>query len=132
MTKVLFVCVRNGGKSQMAAALLLHHATPGIEVDSAGTEPGTELNAQSVQALNEIGVKMTGRPQQLTPDLVAAADLIIVLGPEAHVEPTDGTPVRTWETDEPSGRGIEGMDRMRLIRDDIHTRTERLRDELTT
>ncbi|WP_308114028.1 arsenate-mycothiol transferase ArsC [Kineosporia corallincola] len=131
MTKVLFVCVRNGGKSQMAAALMRQHAGPGIEVDSAGTEPGTKLNAQSIEALAEVGADMSGGvPKALTEDMVAAADLVVVLGSEAHVEPVAGTPVVTWETDEPSARGIEGMERMRLVRDDITTRVTTLLREL--
>nr|WP_269810008.1 hypothetical protein [Kineosporia rhizophila] len=119
----MFVCVRNGGKSQMAAALLRQHAGPGIYVDSAGTDPGTKLNAQSIQALAEVGADMSGgAPKALTEDMIATADLVVILGSEAHVEPVAGTPVITWETDEPSLRGIEGMERMRLIRDDITTR----------
>lgn len=122
MTTVLFVCVRNGGKSQMAAALMRQHAGVGITVDSAGTEPGSKLNAQSVQALAEVGADMSSqRPKALTPGMVADADLVVVLGSEARVESAE-TPVITWETDEPSLRGIEGMERMRLIRDDINTR----------
>ncbi|GAB3287080.1 arsenate-mycothiol transferase ArsC [Kineosporia babensis] len=123
MTKVLFVCVRNGGKSQMAAALMRQHAGASIAVDSAGTDPGSKLNAQSVQALAEVGADMSGQtPKALTSDMVADADLVVVLGAEAQVEPVGGTPVITWETDEPSLRGIEGMERMRLVRDDINTR----------
>ncbi len=131
MTKVLFVCVRNGGKSQMAAALMRQHAGAGLEVDSAGTDPGTKLNAQSVQALAEAGADMSDQtPKALTPDMIAGADLVVVLGGEAHVEPVAGTPVITWETDEPSTRGIEGMQRMRLIRDDITGRVRELIQEL--
>ncbi len=131
MTKVLFVCVRNGGKSQMAAGLMGKYAGPGLEVDSAGTDPGTKLNRQSVQALEEVGVDLSGQtPKALTPDLIRGADLVVVLGREARVEPVDGTPVVTWETDEPSLRGIEGMERMRLIRDDITARVKALADQL--
>jgi arsenate-mycothiol transferase len=131
MKKVAFVCVRNGGKSQMAAGLLRKHGLPGVEVDSAGTDPGTRLNAESVEALREVGVDLTGQvPQPLTPELVSEADLIVVLGAEARVESDGRTPVRTWETDEPSLRGIEGMERMRLIRDDIATRVAALAAEL--
>nr|WP_269330589.1 low molecular weight phosphatase family protein [Kineosporia babensis] len=119
----MFVCVRNGGKSQMAAALMRQHAGASIAVDSAGTDPGSKLNAQSVQALAEVGADMSGQtPKALTSDMVADADLVVVLGAEAQVEPVGGTPVITWETDEPSLRGIEGMERMRLVRDDINTR----------
>ncbi|PWJ52538.1 arsenate-mycothiol transferase [Quadrisphaera granulorum] len=131
---VLFVCVRNGGKSQMAAGLMRHAAEQrGLElqVSSAGTQAGDKLNTQSVASLAEVGVDISAeRTHQLTDDDVRAADLVVVLGKEAHVEPVDGTPVQVWETDEPSTRGIEGMERMALIRDDIAARVQELVDRL--
>jgi arsenate-mycothiol transferase len=130
--RVLFVCVRNGGKSQMAAGLMRAAAGPAVEVGSAGTRAGTALNAQSVESLREVGVDVSGEhPRQLTDDLVRAADLVVVLGSEARVDPVDGTPVEVWETDEPSARGIEGVERMRLVRDDIAARVEDLARRLT-
>ncbi|WP_380176918.1 low molecular weight phosphatase family protein [Kineococcus sp. DHX-1] len=123
MRRVLFVCVRNGGKSQMAAGLARRaFGEAGLEttVSSAGTAAGTTLNAQSVESLREVGVDVTGEvPRQLTQDDVRSADLVVVLGPQARVEPVGGTTVEVWETDEPSERGIEGIERMRLVRDDI-------------
>jgi len=132
---VLFACVKNGGKSQMAAGLMravaAKHPDAPVTVSSAGTKAGSALNAQSVQSLAEVGVDLTGEPpRQLTDDMVAAADLVVVVGAEAHVDPVEGTPVETWETDEPSQRGIEGMDRMRLVRDDIAARVEDLHRRL--
>ncbi|GAB3462341.1 hypothetical protein GCM10027519_25150 [Kineococcus endophyticus] len=132
---VLFVCVRNGGKSQMAAGLARRaFAEAGLDVavSSAGTAAGTTLNAQSVESLLEVGVDVTAEvPRQLTEDDVRSADLVVVLGAEAHVEPLGDTPVEVWETDEPSARGVEGLERMRLVRDDIAARitglVERLR-----
>lgn len=116
---VLFVCVKNGGKSQMAAGLARKIA-PDVQVDSAGTMPGSCLNALSVASLEEVGVDLSGEhPKPLTSELVAAADVVVVLGREARVTTDDGTPVVVWDTDEPSLRGIEGMERMRLVRDDI-------------
>ncbi|PFG33203.1 low molecular weight phosphatase family protein [Sanguibacter antarcticus] len=124
---VLFVCVKNGGKSQMAAGLLRALAGDSVDVSSAGTRPGPALNAQSVDALLEVGIDIRDeRPRALDDELVAAADLVVVLGREAEVTSVGGTPVETWETDEPSERGIEGMDRMRLVRDDIAVRVQRL------
>lgn len=132
--RVLFVCVRNGGKSQMAAGLMSHAAQQrglAVRVSSAGTEAGTKLNAQSVASLAEVGVDISAeRTHQLTEDDVRAADLVVVLGSEARVDPLDGTLVEVWETDEPSTRGIEGMERMRLVRDDIDRRVEDLLDRL--
>lgn len=128
--RVLFVCVRNGGKSQMAAGLMEHAAAQqglAVQVSSAGTRAGKTLNAESVESLAEVGVDISGAgTHQLTDDDVRAADVVVVLGGEARVEPVDGTRVEVWETDEPSARGVEGMERMRLVRDDIAARVEDL------
>lgn len=132
--EILFVCVRNGGKSQMAAALMDHRAQGAVRVSSAGTEPGSKLNAQSVEAVAELGADMSqGRPSPIDPELLRRADCVVVLGTEARLDteiPLDGR-LETWETDEPSARGIEGMERMRLIRDDIDARVQRLLQQLT-
>lgn len=133
---VLFVCVRNRGKSQLAAGLMrrLVRDSPQrpVTVASAGTRAGADLNAEAVQSLREIGVDITDqRPRQLTDDLVRAADLVVVLGSEAHVDPVDGVPVEVWDTDEPSARGIEGAARMRLVRDDVAARVRDLHARLT-
>ncbi|MEI4278438.1 low molecular weight phosphatase family protein [Klenkia terrae] len=135
MTAVLFVCARNGGKSQMAAGLV-RAAAPDIAVDSAGTDPGTKLNAQSVASLAEVGVDISGgAPKPVTADLLAAADVVVTLGSEARIDAdlvaaAPGTVFETWETDEPSARGIEGMERMRLVRDDIAARVTDLAGRL--
>ncbi|WP_432564962.1 arsenate-mycothiol transferase ArsC [Kineococcus sp. SYSU DK003] len=132
---VLFVCVKNGGKSQMAAGLMrqvVRDAGTGTTVDSAGTKAGTTLNAQSVESLRELGVDISDQvPRQLTEQMVRDADLVVVLGSEARVESVGGTPVEVWETDEPSRRGIEGADRMRLVRDDIAARVQELHQRLS-
>lgn len=132
--RVLFVCVRNGGKSQMAAGLMRHAAGDTVVVESAGTDAGPKLNSTSVAALAEIDVDITDqRTRQLTPQMVADADLVITLGSEAVVDPgPTGTIVRNWDTDEPSERGIEGIERMRLIRDDIAARVDLLVREFTS
>lgn len=123
---VLFICVRNSGKSQMAAGLLAAQCGDRVRIDSAGTEPGTALNSQSVEALAEIGVDISaGTPKPLTPELLAGADHVIVLGAEARVD-AGSVDVERWVTDEPSKRGIEGLERMRLVRDDIVARVEEL------
>lgn len=130
---VLFVCVKNGGKSQMAAALLRHHAGHTVEVHSAGATPGGTLNALSTEAIAEVGADMSGdSPKPIDPELLATADRVIVLGREAHVQPIENmkAPVQTWITDEPSERGIEGIERMRLVRDDIDQRVQALLSEL--
>ncbi len=120
---VLFVCVHNSGKSVMAQGLMRHTAGDRVIATSAGTAATPGVNTQSVDVLAEWGIDIaTHTSTQLTEDMVAAADRIVVLGTEAHVDPFDGTPVEVWDTDEPSKRGIEGTDRMRLIRDDIAAR----------
>jgi arsenate-mycothiol transferase len=125
--RVVFVCVKNGGKSQMAAGLMAKAAGGAVDVDSAGTKPGTEINALSAQVLQEVGVDITNQvPKALTPEMVAEADLVVTLGREAVVEPVGDTPIVNWDTDEPSERGIEGVERMRLVRDDIAARVNAL------
>lgn len=108
----------------------LAHGT--VKVFSAGTKPRKELNSQSVEALAELGIDITGEhPKPVTTEVLATVDVVIVLGTEAKLEPRDGTRFEVWETDEPSARGIDGMERMRLVRDDIKTRVETLYTELT-
>lgn len=129
---VLFVCVKNAGKSQMAAALMRRVAGDTVAVSSAGTRPGSGLNAESVHSLEEVGASTVGEhPKPVTDDLLDAADLVVVLGTEAQVEDPRGTPVEVWETDEPSSRGITGLERMRLVRDDIAQRVAELHARLT-
>lgn len=132
---VLFVCVRNGGKSQMAAALMRLRAGDAVEVHSAGTRPGSAVNALSAEAVAELGADMTGEtPTALDPDLARRVDRVVVLGDEAAGEMDDDEVTFTdvWRTDEPSHRGIDGLERMRLIRDDIAGRVATLLAELTT
>lgn len=128
---VLFVCVHNSGKSVMAQALMRHIAGQRITATSAGTDASPGVNTESVDALAELGIDIsTHQSRQLTDDLIAAADLVVVLGTQARVEPIGDTPVEVWDTDEPSRRGIEGMERMRLIRDDIAARVTELSGRL--
>jgi len=128
---VLFVCQKNGGKSQMAAALMRAAAGDAVEVVSAGTKPGASLNAQSVESLSELGISVGDEhPKALTAAMVSAADVVVILGTEAQVDEVAGTRFETWITDEPAERGIEGMERMRLVRDDIRTRVDELRARL--
>lgn len=131
---VLFVCVKNGGKSQMAAALMRHHAGDAVEVHSAGTHPGSSVNQLSADVIAEAGADMSKEvPQPFSTELLRRVDRVIVLGEEAQVEPVGGmrTTVETWHTDEPSQRGIKGVERMRLIRDDIDQRVQALLTEFT-
>lgn len=128
---VLFVCVKNGGKSQMAAALMRQVAGDAVTVLSAGTRPGDALNEASRAAVEEIGASFDGAcPRPIDPAWLDRADRVVVLGTEAVIENTGAAPIEVWETDEPSLRGIEGPERMRLIRDDILARVRALANEL--
>jgi len=128
---VLFVCSKNGGKSQLAAGLMRQLAVGSVDVYSAGTKPGRELNPLAVESLTELDIDVTGEhPKPVTDDVIDAVDLVVVLGTEAKLEPRDGTRFEHWETDEPSERGIDGMERMRLVRDDIKSRVQALVGEL--
>ena len=128
---VLFVCVRNSGKSQMAAGLMRELVGKKVAVHSAGTEPGTNLNDPSVQALLDVGVDISGEePKPIDPQLLSAVDLVVTLGREAHIEPINGVAVENWDTDEPSERGIDGIERMELIRNDIAARVAELAKRL--
>ena len=129
---VLFVCVKNGGKSQMAAGLMRQAAGNTVDVYSAGTKPGSAVNGLSAESLREVGVDISGEtPKPLDPHVVEKVDVVVTLGREAHVEPIPGTLFENWDTDEPSERGIDGIDRMRLVRDDIAARVADLHTRLT-
>lgn len=129
---VLFVCVSNTGKSVMAQGLMQHTAPGQIIATSAGTNAKTNVNLESAQVLAELGIDVTNhRPVQLTNKMLQAADLIVVVGTKAHVQRVAGTPIEIWDTDEPSLRGIKGLERMRLIRDDIADRVNDLAARLT-
>jgi arsenate-mycothiol transferase len=129
---VLFVCVKNGGKSQMAAGLMRQLAGDTIDVHSAGTAPGSAVNGLSAQALLEVGVDITAEiPKPVDYALARDVDLVVTLGREARLDPVPGIRVENWDTDEPSDRGVDGLERMRLIRDDIADRVRGLYSTLT-
>lgn len=128
---VLFLCVKNGGKSQMAAALMRAVAGDRVEVHSAGTKPGTTLNAESQASVSAIGATFDGEyPKPIDPDLLARIDRVVIIGEEAVLEQPTAASVERWETDEPSLRGITGAERMDLIRDDLAERVNSLLAEL--
>jgi arsenate-mycothiol transferase len=129
---VMFICVKNAGKSQMAAALMRQLAGDRIDVYSAGTNPGQALNDLSVQVLAEVGAAIGDeQPKPIDPQLLDHVDVVVTLGREAHVDHRT-TPMQNWDTDEPSNRGIDGIERMRLVRDDIAVRVRALAADLLT
>ena len=129
---VLFVCVKNGGKSQMAAGLMRQLAGDSVIVHSAGTKPGGAVNDLSAEVLQEVGVDITGeQPKLIDYELARDVDLVVTLGREAQLDPLPGSQIQNWDTDEPSERGIDGVERMRLVRDDIAARVRELHTTLT-
>lgn len=123
---VVFICVSNGGKSQMAAALAEKYAGDKLDIQSAGTNPGTKLNQESVAAIAEVGADMSGGVPKGVDRQMLRADRVVVLGADAQLDMPEGRTFERWLTDEPSHRGIEGMERMRLVRDDIDARVQAL------
>ena len=100
--RVLFVCVKNGGKSQMAAGLMRRRSAGSVEVDSAGTQPGTAINSVSAVALAELGIDISHAvPKAVTADTVAAADLVVTLGVR-HTSNRSAAP--RWRTGTPTNR----------------------------
>ncbi|MBG6225646.1 arsenate-mycothiol transferase [Arthrobacter sp. CAN_A2] len=129
---VLFVCVKNGGKSQMAAGLMDKVAGDSVTTASAGSTPGSAVNALSAAVLAEVGVDISRNiPRRITTEDQRRADVVVILGSEAQVDEVEGTRYERWTTDEPSNRGIDGIDRMRLVRDDILARVTTLHATLT-
>lgn len=127
---VLFLCVKNGGKSQMAAALMRSSAGEQIDVYSAGTEPGNKLNEEAAQAVAEVGATFEGEyPKPIDPELLDTVDRVVVIGTDADVKPGKSR-LDVWEVDEPSLRGIEGMDRLRLMTAETQEHVEQLMREL--
>ncbi|WP_200829224.1 arsenate-mycothiol transferase ArsC [Arcanobacterium ihumii] len=130
---VLFICVKNAGKSQMAAALMRHFYGDSITVYSAGTTPGKTLNSESETSVGELGATFEGEyPKAIDVEVLRNADAVVIIGKEAQVEGVPGQKslIQRWDTDEPSLRGIEGEERMNLIRDELRARIVDLAKEL--
>jgi arsenate reductase (thioredoxin) len=127
--EVLFVCVHNAGRSQMAAALLDHHAAGRVRVRSAGSEPADRVNPAVVAAMEEVGLDVSREfPKPLTADAVRAADVVITMGCGDACPIFPGRRYLDWELDDPAGRPL---DEVRVIRDEIDRRVRALLTELT-
>ncbi|MDH2426368.1 arsenate reductase ArsC [Sphaerisporangium sp. TRM90804] len=125
---VLFVCVHNAGRSQMAAGWLKHLAGDHVEVRSAGSVPADRINPVAVEAMREVGVDITGeQPKVLTQEAVRASDVVITMGCGDTCPVFPGKRYEDWQLDDPAGQGIEAV---RPIRDEIRIRIERLIAEL--
>lgn len=127
--EVLFVCVHNAGRSQMAAALLAHRSAGAVSVRSAGSVPAAELEPAVLQAMAEIGVPLDQAfPKPLTDEVVRAADVVITMGCDDACPIYPGKRYEDWHLADPAGRPL---DQVRQIRDDIDHRISRLITELT-
>ncbi|MEV0573595.1 arsenate reductase ArsC [Streptomyces sp. NPDC050392] len=125
---VLFVCVHNAGRSQMAAAWLTHLAGGRVEVRSAGSDPGARVNPAAVEAMAEAGIDISAEsPKVLTADAVRAADVCVTMGCGDACPVFPGKRYLDWKLDDPAGLGIEGV---RTVRDGIRALVERLIDEI--
>jgi len=125
---VLFVCIHNAGRSQMAAALLDHEAQGRVRVTSAGSQPAAELNPAVVAAMAEIGLDLSREfPKALTGDQVQAADVVITMGCGDACPFYPGKRYLDWDLADPAGLGVDAV---RPIRDDIRRRVRRLLSEL--
>ncbi|MFF3017309.1 arsenate reductase ArsC [Streptomyces sp. NPDC057939] len=121
---VLFVCVHNAGRSQMAAAWLTHLAGDRVEVRSAGSDPAGAVNPAAVEAMAEVGIDISTRvPKVLTMDAVKESDVCITMGCGDTCPVLPGKRYLDWELEDPAGRGVEAV---RPIRDGIKTLVEGL------
>ena len=126
---VLFVCVHNAGRSQMAAGLLAHYAGSRVTVRSAGSAPGEEINPAAVEAMTELGIDMSQEfPKPLTDEFVQAADVVITMGCGDACPFYPGKRYLDWELEDPAGKDLETV---RRIRYDIERRVSALVEELS-
>jgi len=124
LASVLFVCVHNAGRSQMAAGFLSHLAGDRIEVRSAGSVPGDQVNPAAVEAMKEVGIDIrAATPRILTTEVVQASDYVVTMscGDACPIFP--GKKYLDWTVEDPAGKGVEAV---RPIRDEIKTRIEAL------
>ena len=126
--EVLFVCVHNAGRSQMAAGYLTHLAGDRIDVRSAGSAPADQINAVAVAAMAEVGIDIAAeQPKILTTEAVKASDVVITMGCGDTCPFYPGKRYEDWVLDDPAGKGVEAV---RPIRDEIRRRVEALITEL--
>ena len=129
--EVLFVCVHNAGRSQMAAALLAHHAGDRVVVRSAGTAPADTINPAVVEAMAELGIDLHANgahPKRLDDAAVQASDVVITMGCGDECPFYPGKQYLDWALDDPAGKGVDAV---RPIRNEIDRRVQALLAELT-
>ena len=126
--EVLFVCVHNAGRSQMAAALLNNRAGGYVSVRSAGSEPADRINPAVLEAMREVGIDLTQEfPKPLTDEVVRVADVVITMGCGDACPIYPGKVYRDWELTDPAGKDLAAV---RVIRDEIDAKVKELIDEL--
>lgn len=126
--EVLFVCVHNAGRSQMAAALLDHHAQGRVHVRSAGSAPADQINPAVIAVMDELGIDLGKEfPKPLTDEVAQAADVIVTMGCGDACPVYLGKRYLDWELDDPAGKGVNDV---RPIRDEIEQRVKALLAEL--
>ena len=129
LPEVLFVCVHNAGRSQMAAALLERRADGRVRVLSAGSEPADRLNPAVVEAMSEIGIDISAeRPKKLEDGMVRQSDVVITMGCGDACPIYPGKRYEDWELEDPAGKDLQTV---RGIRDEIATRIDQLANQLT-
>ncbi|MFG1737996.1 arsenate reductase ArsC [Micromonospora chalcea] len=125
---VLFVCVHNAGRSQMAAAWLRHLAGDAVDVRSAGSEPADRINPVAAEAMREVGIDLTGQtPARLTWDAAQASDVIVTMGCGDACPVFPGKRYENWKLTDPAG---QPLDVVRGVRDEIRARVEALLADL--
>ncbi|MGI5233708.1 arsenate reductase ArsC [Actinoallomurus sp. CA-142502] len=128
LPEVLFVCVHNAGRSQMAAALMDHHAAGRVLVRSAGSAPADTINPAVIAVMDELGLDLTKEfPKPLTAEAVQAADVVITMGCGDACPVLPGKRYLDWQLDDPAGKTVNEV---RLIRDEIDARVKALLTEL--
>ena len=128
LPEVLFVCVHNAGRSQMAAALLDHRAGGRVRVRSAGTAPAAEINPSVVEAMAEVGIDVTKAiPKRLTDEMAREADVVVLMGCGDACPVYSGKRYLDWDLPDPAGKAVEEV---RPIRDEIDRRVGQLLEEL--
>ncbi len=128
--EVLFVCIHNAGRSQMAAGFLTHHGGDGVVVRSAGTQPADDVNPAVVEAMSEVGIdlrEMEATPKRLEDAAVEASDVVITMGCGDECPFYPGTRYLDWPLPDPAGQGVDAV---RPIRDEIEQKVFGLMAEL--
>ncbi len=126
---VLFLCVHNAGRSQMGAAWMRHLGGDSVRVFSAGSTPGEAVNPSAVEAMDEVGIDISGeRPQRLTDEMLDAVDVVVTMGCGDACPVLPGKRYQDWPLEDPAGQGVEMV---RQVRDQVEAKVRGLLAELT-